>query len=514
MTSKNTATTTATTTASDVAAASATDESVTAAMTVDIDPRTVKIGANVRADVKLSKDFVASIRERGVIVPVVGYFDRDGQYVVVDGQLRTLAAIEAKTPTIPAYATHRREDADRIIDQMSANYHRTDMTAADRAKGFEQLAGFGLSAAQIAKKTGYKRPEIDAGLKVAESELATKAAARWDFLTLEQAAGLAEFEQDKEALKALTVAAEAGTGFEHELQRQRDKRTERQAIAALAEQLTAEGVTVIEPPAWDDKTIQRLTRLADGQGKQLTPETHRECPGHAAYVEYGWQWGASAGDTADDDERGAYVTSATYVCTAAKANGHADRFGRGGSGKKKLADMTEKERAAARAERRDVIESNKAWKSAQTVRAAWVRKFLTRKTAPKGSAVFVAATLAGHASALTDYRTPGVVDELLHGGKTRMRSDRAKSVENVTDGRALLIAVGHCCAAYEAQMSEHTWRSVQSGPARYLAFLAANGYELADVEKRAAGLDKPAAKKRARPATRKATPAASGHPAA
>lgn len=506
---------TKTTTEEAAAAARPAGASATTPTTVDIDPHMVKIGANVRADVKLTKDFVASIRERGVIVPVVGYFDEDGEYVVVDGQLRTLAAIEAKTPTIPAYAAHRREDADRIIDQMSANYHRTDMTAADRAKGFEQLAGFGLSPAQIAKKTGYKRPEIDAGLKVAESELATKAAARWDFLTLEQAAGLAEFEQDKDALKALTVAAEEGTGFEHELQRQRDRRTERAAIAALAEQLRAEGVTVIEPPAWDDKTVQRLTRLADGKGKQLTAEAHRDCPGHAAYVEYGWQWGASSGNSDDGDERGAYVTSATYVCTAAKANGHADRFGSGGgSDKKKLADMTDKEREGARAQRRDVIESNKAWKSAQTVRAAWVSKFLARKTAPKGSAVFVAATLADHASALTDYRTPGKVDELMHGGKTRMRSDRAKLEENLTDGRALLIAVGHCCAAYEAQMSEHTWRSVQSGPARYLAFLAANGYELATVEKRATGLDKPAAKKRARPARKTAAPTASGTPAA
>ena len=40
------------------------------------------------------------------------------------------------------------------------------------------------------------RDVVDASLTVAGSELATKAIERWDFLTLEQAAGLAEFEDD------------------------------------------------------------------------------------------------------------------------------------------------------------------------------------------------------------------------------------------------------------------------------------------------------------------------------
>ena len=474
---------------------------------IDIDPREVKIGANVRLDAKPDKAFVRNVRERGVIVPVVGYLDDDGTYVVIDGQLRTLAAIESGLASIPAFGAHRREDADRIIDQMSANYHRSDISTTERAKGFEQLAGFGLSAAQIAKKTGHKRPEVDAGLKVAGSGLASKAAERWDFLTLEQAAGLAEFEADPEALKALTVAAQHGHGFEHELQRQRDQREERQTIKAFAEDLAKDGLTVIERPSWDDKTIVELTRLNDADGTRLTPETHRACPGHAAYVERSWQWEDTADDSGEQDEEaeetghGGYVSTATYVCTDPAANGHRDRWAsHTATGKKKAADMTEDERQAARAERRDVIDSNKAWKSAETVRTAWVVKFVARKTAPKGSAAFVAATIAEDASALTDYRAPGKVDELLHAGKTRMRGERAQSVQNVTEGRALMIAVGYCCAAYESQMDTQTWRSVQTGPARYLAFLAANGYDLSDVEKRAAGTTKPARKKPAKAA--------------
>lgn len=487
----------------------ATTEKAATETVVAIDPRQVQIGANVRLDANVDKEFVANVREEGVIVPVVGYFDGDGRYVVVDGQRRTLAAIEAKQATIPAFATRRREDADRIVAQMSANHHRVAITAAERAKGFEQLAGFGLSAAQIVKKTGYKRPEVDAGLKVAGSDLASKATERWGFLTLEQAAALAEFDQDADALQALTVAAERGSGFDHELQRQRDKREDREAIKTFAEQLTADGVTVIERPPHDHKTILRLNHLDDAVGNRITPETHADCPGHAAYVTREWRWiETDADDDEDATDEQEQVTVATYVCTDARAHGHVDRWagGYGGSAKKKAADMSEPEREAARAERRDVIESNKAWKSAEIVRAAFVVKFLTRKTAPKGSAAFVVATIAEEGHWLSDHRTPTKADELLNGGKARMRADRAKAAENVTEGRALMLAVGQCCAAYEAQMGTHTWRNVTPGPARYLAFLAANGYELADVEKRAARLDKPASKSRAKKARKAATP--------
>ena len=58
-----------------------------------------------------------------------------------------------------------------------------------------------------AKATGLARPQVTASLTVARSPVATSAAERWDFLTLDQAATLAEFEDDQEALTALVQAA-------------------------------------------------------------------------------------------------------------------------------------------------------------------------------------------------------------------------------------------------------------------------------------------------------------------
>jgi len=158
-----------------------------------IDLAQAVVGINVRAEARLSPGFVASIRERGVLVPVVGHRDEHGRFVVLYGQRRILAAARTGRTSVPAYVIDCPEDVDRIIDQMAENDHREGIDTADRIGGMKQLAAFGLTAAQIKRRTARPRDEVDAALTVARSELAEKAAQRWDFLTLDQAATLAEF---------------------------------------------------------------------------------------------------------------------------------------------------------------------------------------------------------------------------------------------------------------------------------------------------------------------------------
>lgn len=131
--------------------------------------------------------------------------------MLLRGQRRTLAAVEAKRTSIPAVVVDRPEDADRIVRQMAENDHRSGMSTADRISGVKQLAAFGLTAAQITRRTARPRAEVDAALTIAGSELAEKAAQRWDYLTLDQAAMLAEFEDDAEPVKGLMLAAKEGS---------------------------------------------------------------------------------------------------------------------------------------------------------------------------------------------------------------------------------------------------------------------------------------------------------------
>lgn len=61
-----------------------------------LDPALLEIGDNVRDDAALSKSFIASIAENGVLVPITGVRDPENADVVRvrNGQRRTLAARE------------------------------------------------------------------------------------------------------------------------------------------------------------------------------------------------------------------------------------------------------------------------------------------------------------------------------------------------------------------------------------------------------------------------------------
>ena len=101
---------------------------------------------------------------------------------------------------------------------------RIDHRRASRV--IAQLSAFGVSPAKIAKRTRAPRSQVDAALAVAGSELAKAAAVRYgDFLDVVQAAVVAEFDDDPEAVKALVAAAKTGQ-FDHTAQRLRDARAE------------------------------------------------------------------------------------------------------------------------------------------------------------------------------------------------------------------------------------------------------------------------------------------------
>jgi len=494
------------------------DETDNQATLVYVDPGTLVVGANARLTARLNKGYVRSIRERGVLEPVVAYRDDKGALVVLRGQRRTLAAVQAERPTIPVMVVPRPAEPDRLIDQVSENDHRESLTVAERVTAYEQLAAFGVSAAQIAKRMATSRPAVDNALAVARSKLARSATERWEFLTVDQAAIVAEFDDDAEAVKQLVVAAQRG-GFDHQAQRLRDARAEAAAKAVAADALAAAGVTVVERPGWDNKTIKRLADLTHDD-EPLTEDNHAACPGHAAYLDNKWIYpdehhdqdgnvDDGDGDDADRDDdldvdnadvgdrpRPYRAWVPAYVCTDFAARGHTPRWRAhdSGSGRKTTAEMTDDERAAARAERRDVIQSNKDWDSAETVRRQWLRTFLSRKTAPATAAGFIAGSLARTDHAVTQALTYG--NRLAHDlfglpdqapTLGRRAPAMVELVGKATDARAQVIALGLVLAAYEEATSRNSWRTVSDSTTRYLRFLEAHGYELSTVERRACG---------------------------
>src|SRR5215211_7846503 len=177
---------------------------------VELGPRSLLVDVNIRTDARLDKDFVASIKDLGVLVPITAVRTATGDVRVRFGHRRTLAAIEADLATVPVEivgdeATDDAGEIERILTQHAENAHRTALTDSEQLGVIEQLSAFGLSAAQVAKRTKIKREKVNTALAVTKSELAKAATERYDFLTVEQAATIAEFDDDPEAVKQLIV---------------------------------------------------------------------------------------------------------------------------------------------------------------------------------------------------------------------------------------------------------------------------------------------------------------------
>ena len=124
-----------------------------------LDPGLLDIGDNVRDDAALSKSFIASIAENGVLVPITGVRDPENAGVVRirNGQRRTLAAREVGLPTVPVYvlpagaADTGEETIDRIVHQIVTNDQKQDLTDAQRARGIQQMIDAGMSVTKVAK---------------------------------------------------------------------------------------------------------------------------------------------------------------------------------------------------------------------------------------------------------------------------------------------------------------------------------------------------------------------------
>ncbi|MFS0700264.1 ParB/RepB/Spo0J family partition protein [Cellulomonas sp. 179-A 4D5 NHS] len=440
-----------------------TDTTTTAGQIVEVDPRTLILEVNVRRDADLDAEFLASIRDLGVLTPVLVQRREDGLHVRA-GQRRTLAAVETGRATIPAHVVDADTDeTHRIVEQLAENDHRRALRDGDHLAAFEQLALLGLTAEQIAKRTGTKKDRVTSALTVAASPVAAAATAQYD-LTLDQAAVIAEFADDADAVERLTtMAAEDPRAFVHCAQKMRDDRTRAQAVAVLTADLTERGLRVISEPYYDDRKIKALAVLAaaDDTGRTpLTDEAHATCPGHVVWINHGY--------------RG---VQAVPGCEGWRAHGHVDRHStatgaRGGR-------MTEEEKA----ERRVLIANNKAWPSAQTVRRDWLTTFATRKTAPKDAPAFIAAALARRTSPDTDdLRLARTLLGIPERANWSDPDPLAEAIAKASPARAQHIALVLILATIEQRTGIHTWRRPSPESRAYFTALDAWGYGLSDVE--------------------------------
>lgn len=481
---------------------------------VHVSPQLLLLQRNVREG-KPDPALVRSIKAVGVLQAITAVLTAEGELLVRYGERRTLAAIEAARESVPVYivgadATDNEAEVHRIITQRDENTHRTGLTTAEDVASVEQLAAFGLSAAQITKQARIKRADVESALTVAGSKIARAATERYENLTLGQAAVVAEFEDDTETVKALVVAAHEGK-FDHVAQRARNDRDDAQARADVRATLEAEGVRIIERTgAGAISPLSHLKATSDNADSP-TPDEHAQCPGHVAWLSTAWVRVDATGavteepqepqDDADEATWEAYEAKredwwattrqvqrpvAAYGCENPSTHGHVDRYASTETtSKPKAADMSEAEREKAKKERALVIENNKAWTAAETVRREWVASYAATKTPPKGTAAFLAVALCKDSSVASSVAGNVLASQWLGVKHTGYGMADLSPAKTATENRALVLVLVQILGGYEANLTKDSWRGdgTHSGVGRYLRFIEACGYTLSDVEK-------------------------------
>lgn len=110
--------------------------------------------ANIRRDLGDVSELAASLRQVGVLQPLVVRQEADGKFRIVDGHRRYEAAILAGLPALPCVATKASDAGAQIEIMLAAAMHKS-LEPIEQAAAFKRLRAGGLSPAEIARRTGY-----------------------------------------------------------------------------------------------------------------------------------------------------------------------------------------------------------------------------------------------------------------------------------------------------------------------------------------------------------------------
>jgi ParB family chromosome partitioning protein len=269
---------------------------------------------NVRADLNLTAEFLASVAAEGVRIPLLITPAPDGTgWRVIEGHRRLAAALKSGLAAVPCAIDPGRagDEAGQYVDMLLANSdgYRTNYTVIEEAAALFAAHEAGATRTRLRKATGRTAAQVKTALAAGSLSTDTKArAAEMDRdLTLDDLALLAEFDSDPDATDQLLAAIDYGYPLEHAAERIRRDRAEAAEHARLRGELEASGITLTD--ALPNCAVWLTDLTHDGAG--LTPDAHAACPGHGATFA---TWN---------------LLEPRYYCADPTGHGHASRWSAG-----------------------------------------------------------------------------------------------------------------------------------------------------------------------------------------
>lgn len=342
---------------------------------------------------------------------------------------------------------------------------RANLTPAEEAAAYAQLAAFDLTPTAIAKRTGRTSKTVRDALALHALPEQVKARVAEDTITLADAAAIEELADDDKAYARLLKAADSGYGLAYALADERHRREKKQRTAAAKAALTEAGVKVVgTPKGWPYYCKEaRVTDLALVDGvTRYTADSHADCPGHAAFL--------------DRDAQ------PVFICRDPDGAGHTRLSGTNYVSPDETARREAEERA--REQRADALAV------AADVRRSFIRDLLSRPKPPAdlirhALAILFAGvedTRANHLTLLADLL--GIDSGDIDAGIGRAYIAR---LDKTTDTKLWQHIVAHAAALSEANLDRlatgRGWGYRPGLTVTWLDLLTAYGHQPADIER-------------------------------
>jgi ParB family chromosome partitioning protein len=112
------------------------------------------------------EELAASIREKGIIQPLVAESREDGTYMIIAGERRYRASRLAGLDAVPV-VVRSFSDEDKLEIGLIENIQREDLNAVEEALGYRSLMDrFGLTQDEVARKLGKSRSAVANSLRL------------------------------------------------------------------------------------------------------------------------------------------------------------------------------------------------------------------------------------------------------------------------------------------------------------------------------------------------------------
>jgi len=211
-------------------------------------------------DTEASDGLAESVREQGVLQPVVVRPRGDGGYELIAGERRWRAARAAGVATVPALV-READDRDSLLLALVENVAREQLSPVEEARAYALLLDeFGLTLAEVAAKVGRSKPAVSNRVRLLELPA--------DVLELLQRGDLSEGH-------ARAVLAVAG----HEERRQLAARIVRRGLSVRAAERAAREAGARRRPRRSGAVDPALAERVRNAAERLLGKPARVAPG-------------------------------------------------------------------------------------------------------------------------------------------------------------------------------------------------------------------------------------------